>query len=150
MSEKWIIVDLDGTLCDCSHRVHWAQAKEWDSFHSGIMEDEMNEDVFTAIKCLSNCCNILVCTGRDERQILVTQRWMNQKGVSQFIDQMIFRPEGDFTPDHELKPRMVAEFFGGEEAAKEAVLFVLDDRDKVVEAWRNSGYKCWQVQVGSY
>ena len=29
MSNGVVVVDLDGTLCDCSHRVHLAQNKQW-------------------------------------------------------------------------------------------------------------------------
>jgi hypothetical protein len=43
---------------------------------------------------------------------------------------------------------MTEEYFGSKEAVLQNVIFVLDDRDKVVEAWRNYGLPCWQVRPG--
>jgi hypothetical protein len=31
-----------------------------------------------------------------------------------------------------------------------SVLVVLEDRDRVVRAWRDAGYECWQVQEGDF
>lgn len=150
--KNWIIVDLDGTLCDCAHRVHLAQAKQWDEFHAGIPQDKPNKDVcvFVEVMCKSFDCEIVVCTGRDEAHREATLRWLRDNGLDHCITAILMRPNDDRTADHELKPRMVAEFFGSQEAALDSVLMVLDDRDKVVEAWRNAGFRCWQVQAGSY
>ena len=32
----------------------------------------------------------------------------------------------------------------------EEVLVILEDRDRVVEEWRNLGFNCWQVRAGGY
>lgn len=148
--KSWIVVDLDGTLCDCAHRVHWAQAKDWDRFHAGIPEDKVNEDVLTLLNMVPLGFGVLVCTGRDERNRMATEKWLHDQGVAHLIDYMVMRPEKDFSSDHDLKPRLVAEFFGSMEKALEKVVFILDDRDGVVESFRNAGFKCWQVAVGSY
>ena len=150
MTKKWIVVDLDGTLCDCSHRVHWAQAKQWDKFHAGIMEDKLIEPVAHALDWLSSNYEVALCTGRDSRHFDATMHWLEQNGCNEFVSTLIMRPENDYSPDHELKPRMLFEFFGSKEQALKEVEFILDDRDKVVEAWRNHGFHCWQVAAGSY
>jgi hypothetical protein len=49
-----------------------------------------------------------------------------------------------------LKPALLEGFFGGKQATIDNVKFVLDDRDAVVEAWRNYGLVCWQVRQGSF
>lgn len=148
--KTWIVIDLDGTLCDCSHRVHLAQAKQWDEFHAGIQEDEPHTEAVTFLEVISVNYEILICTGRKDRYRDATVRWLNDKGLGKHITAMLMRPDKDRSSDHELKPRLVDEFFGSRQAALAAVLLVLDDRDRVVEAWRDAGFKCWQVQVGSY
>ncbi len=147
--KNWIVMDLDGTLCDCSHRVHLAQAKQWDEFHAGIPDDKPNQEVVKLLERFTEY-EVLLCTGRDEKYRDPTERWLHDNGLSQYITAMVMRPDDDHSSDHELKPRLVDEFFGSRQAALDAVLLVLDDRDRVVEAWRDARFKCWQVQVGSY
>lgn len=152
MAKSWIVMDLDGTICDCSHRVHWAQAKQWDEFHAGIPEDKPNEDVMCFLDAMSDSCNfnMIVCTGRDERHRAATQRWFTQEGIDKYFEALLMRPDGDRSSDHELKLKLVDQYFGSREEALNQVLLVLDDRDKVVEAWRDAGFRCWQVAVGNY
>lgn len=149
--KDWIIVDLDGTLCDCSHRVHLAQAKQWNEFHAGIPSDSPVKPVLEFCRTMSEAgYEILLCTGRDERHRDATLRWIGAAGAAPFVQFLLMRPDKDRSSDHELKPRLVYEFFGSKEEALEKTLMVLDDRDRVVEAWRDEGFTCWQVQAGSY
>ena len=150
MTKHWIVVDLDGTLCDCSHRVHWAQAKQWDEFHAGIPEDKPHDDVVTLVSLASRNYEVLICTGRNEAHRKATTEWLKRHGLAEVVTDILMRPDNDRSPDHELKLRLVYDFFGGRDNALNSVLLVLDDRDKVVEAWRDAGFKCWQVQQGSY
>ena len=150
MTKNWIVVDLDGTLCDCSHRVHWAQAKQWDEFHAGIPEDEACGAVVAFLQMIPEKYSVMLCTGRDEKNRKATEEWLGAKRLGHLIDVLLMRPDNDRSPDHELKLRLVHEYFGSKEDALDSVLLVLDDRDKVVEAWRDAGFKCWQVQQGSY
>ena len=34
--KKWIIVDLDGTICDCAHRLDMAKDGRWEDFHEAF------------------------------------------------------------------------------------------------------------------
>lgn len=146
----WIVVDLDGTVCDCSHRIHLAQAKQWDEFHSLIPLDKPKEDVVAMCEILWEHYDLLLCSGRNEANRAATLQWLTDKKLVQYFTHMVLRPDGNHSPDHELKIKLVEEFFGDHETALNEVFLVLDDRDKVVEAWRNAGYNCWQVAAGSY
>jgi hypothetical protein len=149
--QKFLVIDLDGTLCDCSHRVHWAQAKQWEEFDAGIPEDQVNETVrWLCLQALECDTGVILCTGRDERNRAATLKWLHANGCAEFSDTLLMRPKDDWSPDDQLKPNLLFEHFGSQERALEQVLCILDDRDKVVEAWRNLGFKCWQVQAGSY
>jgi Ca2+-transporting ATPase len=46
--------------------------------------------------------------------------------------------------------KMLIDLFGSKENVQEKVLVVLEDRDRVVEAFREMGLPCWQVQAGGY
>lgn len=149
MTRNIVIVDLDGTLCNSAHREHHAVAKEWELFHSKLKEDKPHEDVATLIKAMSRlgyrCYGL---TGRNEQHRSATINWLADNWVQ--LDVLLMRPDNDWRPDHELKPAMLQEAFGGLDLARERVLMILEDRDKVVEAWRNLGFRCWQVQPGGY
>lgn len=149
---NYVIIDLDGTLCDCSQRVHLAQAGKWDDFHSLIADDQPFKDVASFIDLISNLefVSIIMLTGRNESYRNQTDRWMNKHSI--VCDRLIMRPDKNFESDHVLKPRMLCDevFEGNFEKMKEEVIVVLEDRDKVVEAWRNLGIDCWQVRNGTY
>jgi FMN phosphatase YigB (HAD superfamily) len=151
MSEKkWIVIDLDGTLCDCSHRVHLAQNKQWEEFHAGIPNDKPYKEAVEFLEAVSEKFNIVICSGREEKHQPQTVDWLFSHMLDAHITAILMRPEGDFSSDHELKLRLLDEFFGSREKALESVLMILDDRDKVVQAFRDAGFRCWQVQAGSY
>jgi FMN phosphatase YigB (HAD superfamily) len=153
---KIIVVDLDGTLCDSAHRDHLAQAKEWDRFHEAAKDDQPREDVAFFLRMtvgrMTDEFMVIACTGRNERYRQATLRWLIDKDLAVF-DAILMRPDGDWRPDVEMKPVLLHEFMSSLDVSKGVfpkVAFILEDRDKVVEAWRNLGYKCWQVQPGGY
>jgi hypothetical protein len=146
---KSIIVDLDGTLCDSAHRDHLAMAGLWEEFHSGLTDDKVHKDVAEVITIMSDAGYLIIgLTGRNEKFRYKTLGWLGLNKIS--LDHLIMRPDNNYQSDYTLKPRMLADQFGSQESALNNVLMILEDRDKVVEAWRNLGYRCWQVQPGGY
>ena len=155
---KIIVVDLDGTVCDTAHRDHLAQAKDWDAFHAAAKDDRPRPDVAFFLKVLEGAdylgspggdLLLVACTGRNERYRQATLEWLIANDLAIF-DDILMRPDGDWRPDVEMKPAMLWEFLDEHGIHTSDVAFILEDRDKVVEAWRNLGYACWQVNVGGY
>lgn len=154
---KTVVIDLDGTLCDSAHRNHHACNGEWDAFHSLCSQDEPHSDVLWLVRLLaghsSEAVEVIGCTGRNERYRSVTEAWLMRHQV--MLDAVLMRPDYDFQPDHKLKIELITDWHNATEPAanrtvQERVAFVLDDRDKVVEAWRDAGFNCWQVRLGSF
>ena len=143
-----VVVDLDGTLCDSAHREHLARAKEWDQFHSLLGEDEPHLDVLNMIHLLSTGQTVIALTGRNERHRQATLKWISEHNVP--LDDLLMRPDDNYESDHELKPRLLDEWLDENGFAHSDVWFILEDRDKVVEAWRNLGHNCWQPRSGGY
>jgi FMN phosphatase YigB (HAD superfamily) len=148
---KWIVFDLDGTLADSSHREHLAQSKQWDEFHSASYQDPLNDDVAFLLRSapLNGCCG-MVLTGRNKKYWSTTLTWFSHKGILGLVDELLMRPDDDFSSDAVVKPRLLAEYFGSIERAREDVVVILEDREKMVECWRNLEFKCWQVRTGAY
>ncbi len=146
-----VIVDLDGTLCDHRHRVSAAIDGRWDEYHAGIPDDAVHSDVADVIRVFwENGYDIIACTGRPVAYLGKTMEWLLRHNIP--VDSFVMRPEGDFRPDHQVKPERLADHLGlaspEELASAGMITVILDDRDKVVEAWRNLGLPCWQVRMG--
>jgi len=146
----WIVVDLDGTLFNHDHRVHLAHAKQWEAYHSLLVEDKVNPDIELFLnRMVPNWINLAYCTGRPERWRNLTIEHMRKSGVPA-PEALLMRPDDNWLPDWELKPRLLEKYFRSRELTLVSVDFVLDDRDRVVEAWRNYGLPCWQVRAGGF
>lgn len=153
---KTIVIDLDGTLCDSAHRDHHARNGDWDQFHALLTEDKPHPDVLHLMDLLFNApdeVELIGCTGRNERYRIATERWLLEHGA--LLDCVLMRPDHDFRPDHELKIEMIEawhEQTSGDDPwpVQDRVAFILEDREKVVEAWRNAGFNCWQVRPGNF
>lgn len=145
-----VITDLDGTVADCRHREHLAQNKEWDAFHSLIPDDKPHIDVCTMLQALKTEEFLLIgVTGRPYRNYQATTEWLMQHSVP--LDILLMRSDTDFRSDTVVKEELLFSLFEGDrERALKRVLFILEDRDKMVEHWRNLGFKCWQVRHGGY
>lgn len=146
-----VIVDLDGTLYDSSARQHLAQNQDWEAFHEASADDPPNEAVLDVLSALPPQTMIIACTGRNEGHRKITEDWMIKHCVP--VDEILMRPQFDFRSDAVLKPQMMIEWAEAHcpgKTLQELVWFVLDDRDKVVEAWRAMGLPCWQVNEGVY
>jgi hypothetical protein len=145
-----IVVDLDGTLCNSGHREHLARAKQWDEFHSLLSEDEPWPDVAKFISSfdIADDTIFIGLTGRNERYRPATLDWLFKHDLH--LDSLLMRPDNDFNPDHELKPQMLDRWLESEGLTHADVWLILEDREKVVEAWRNIGHNCWQVRASGY
>lgn len=148
--KDWIIVDLDRTLCDASHRAHLAQAGQWDEYHAGISGDATREDIEKALRAICTHYYILLCSQRDERYRTATQQWLIDHDIDSIVDEILMRPTGNFDPEDKLKVWLVDEFFEGRDKALESVICVLENREQVVLAFRDAGYRCWQTSAGEY
>jgi hypothetical protein len=147
-----IVIDLDGTLANCEHRQQHAQNGDWAMFHSLLSDDQPHVDVVWFLEAISWAPltpNIIALTGRNERYREATMKWFRECGIHQ-IDLLVMRPDDDYTSDHILKPRMLQDQFASKDEMMAEVLFILEDRDKVVDAWREIGFNCWQVRQGTF
>ena len=79
-----------------------------------------------------------------------SQRTVTDKQISEWIGDghkgLFLRPDGDFRPDEEFKSDLADKFeeFGGK------IDIVFDDRNKVVDMWRQRGTTYVQVAEGDF
>ncbi len=147
MKQKAIIVDLDGTLCDVNHRVHFVEQepKDWRSFHTSLVHDPVNPwclDLIIAMK--KEGVETVLLTGRPEYHRAATESWLAENKVP--YAKLIMRKIGDKRGDEITK----WEFYEQEIAPLYQVLFVVEDRLRVVKMWREKGIVCLQCDWGDF
>ena len=144
-SQKIIIFDIDGTLADCSERVHHLEKspKDWESFFDGMESDRPNHPVVEICNAMENNGHyILLCTGRYEKHRVVTEKWLGEHNI--LYHELRMRADNDKRPDTEIKREMISD----KELKK--LLLVVEDRERVVEMWRNLGITCLQCDSGNF
>jgi hypothetical protein len=143
-----VVVDLDGTLADCTHRLHHIRRrgrKDWGAFFAACHLDKPNAVVVALVKTLGKDHRLIFCSGRPEHTRPATVRWLQQHlGITP--QALYMRGDSDRRADdivkRELLERMRADRF-------EPAL-AIDDRRRVVDMWRSEGLVCAQVAEGDF
>ena len=148
---KYVIVDIDGTIADISHRKKYVEnvlKKDWVKFFEGVKDDKPIENIIELVDILSIEYNIVFCTGRGEKLRDLTEQFINMhfEHVNSLNSLILMRSDNDKRKDIEVKPELLRKA----KISKDKVMFILEDRDSVVKMWRNSGYTCLQVCDGNY
>ncbi|MDL1890333.1 hypothetical protein FBQ96_12270, partial [Nitrospirales bacterium NOB] len=141
VSGKAAIIDLDGTLANIGHRLHHVRdgARDWDAFFEGIPEDSIVEPVRDVLVALHrDFVSIVLASGRPERCREMTVKWLSDFDVP--FTELYMRPDNDTRPDHVIKSQIL----DGILADGYEPFVVIDDRQSVVDMWRERGLVCLQ------
>jgi hydroxymethylpyrimidine pyrophosphatase-like HAD family hydrolase len=144
---KIIVFDIDGTLANCEHRQHHVRQKpkRWDLFNKNIPGDTPHDDIIWLFKMLANGdTTMLIASGRGEENRPETVEWLNQNGV--FCTKLYMRPAKDSRPDNIIKAEILEQI----RAEHGEPYMVFDDRNQVVDMWRENGVRCLQVAPGAF
>ena len=147
---KWIIFDLDGTLADIEDRRQLCTKEngkmDWNKFFDpdNIKLDKPNIPVIMMAQALTAFgYKIAIFSGRSARTEDATKDWLHEQDIK--FDILKMRPERNFRPDEQLKLEWLNSMDW-----KDNVEAVFDDRDKVVNMWREIGLTCMQVAPGNF
>ena len=135
---KAIICDLDGTLALLKGRNPYT-ADDCD-------KDELNRPVADLVKLKAGTgTKILLLSGRLDTYQDKTEKWLAIHKIP--YDFLKMRAAGDTRKDAVIK----AEFYDTHVKGKYFIEFVLDDRNQVVDLWRNTlRLPCFQVFYGNF
>lgn len=150
MNQPITIFDIDGTLSNCEHRVHWVRSnpKNWPAFNKGMIHDTVNEDIVWLLKTLHNAgCKILIASGRSEDDRNITQNWLkNVAGIDGLYEKLYMRASKDNRPDNIVKSEILDQMrIDGFDP-----IMCVDDRDQVVQMYRERGLRVLQVAPGNF
>jgi len=135
---KAILCDLDGTLAILNGRDPFI-AKD-------CFNDELNKPVADLVKLkAATGSKILLFSGRLDTYKVETMQWLEKYEIP--YDDLRMRKAGDQRKDSIVKKEFFEELAGG----KYYVEFVLDDRNQVVDLWRDELHlPCFQVYYGDF
>jgi len=154
-----VICDIDGTLMNVEKRVEYAKkhkkdtdrVMDWDIFLNPMVMlefDTPNKDVVGVIKSLYHSdlenYNLIITSARNERHRDVTMKQLELARVD--YDAMYLRDDGDMRPDDIVKE----ELLGKIRADGYNPTIAFDDRNQVVNKWRELGINCYQVRSGDF
>ena len=143
---KAIICDLDGTLCFLNGR------SPYDA--SACDNDPPNLPVIECVKAMhERGFKVLFTSGREDKFREPTERFIARHLPAYTVPQgqktwyhLFMRPTGDQRKDNIIK----TELFDQNIRGKFNVAFCLDDRNQVVDNWREMGLCCMQVAPGAF
>lgn len=131
-----VIFDIDGTLANINHRLHFIKTenKDWDNFFAHMDKD-------TPIESMIKLCNlmyqqehkVLVVTGRPDNYRELTQSWLKQQGVD--YHELYMRKAGDRRPDWIVKQEILQNL-------PYDIWYAVDDKPQVVDMYRKQGLAC--------
>jgi phosphoglycolate phosphatase-like HAD superfamily hydrolase len=142
-----IIFDVDGTLMNLDHRRKFVSGelgkKDWMEFRRQTSNDTPFTRVHQLAIDLHKAGNrILIFSGRNMAEHAITEQQL--KDIP--FELMILRPDDNFDPDDVLKSEMLEHV--RENGFDPQIVF--DDRQQVVDMWRQKGLLCCQVAKGDF
>lgn len=132
-----VIVDIDGTVAHRTNRGPF----EYDK----VLSDEPDKAVIEVVTSLwKSGHEIIYVSAREDWCFDDTYRWLTFN-CCPFVN-LYMRNSGDLRRDSEVKQEIYETFI----KPRYNVLCVLDDRNQVVDMWRELGLKTLQVGYGDF
>lgn len=145
--ENCIIVDIDGTIAHMGYR---RGPFDWHK----VDLDEPDITIIEIVKALSAKfdATVIFMSGREGNDVCrkKTKAWLDKYGLinnHSMRTTLLMRSEKDYRKDSVVKKELYENYV----KPNYNVLFVLDDRQQVVDMWRRElGLKCLQVAEGNF
>jgi len=143
-----VIFDIDGTIADNSHRLHFIKTKpkNWKAYSQGILNDVPISGVVDILHNLSEDYWILLSTGRSEKERVDTEFWLAQYGIEYGVDysELYMRKDNDYREDTLVKlenlDKMKRDGYNP--------LMVFEDRPRLIRMYKEQGLQTFDVGNG--
>jgi hypothetical protein len=169
-----IVWDIDGTLANGEQRQHFLdkQPRDWYGWNKALAGDTPHKDIIDLFKLYSNAPDhhrINIATGRNDDDREETVKWLEKHGIfsvarfNSLTDDDIGLVDDDYFPlgvyynlymradkDYREDSIIKIEYLDQMRAAGFNPVLAVDDRTRVVKAWRAAGLRCLQVRDGDF
>lgn len=147
------IFDIDGTIADATHRLHFIQdhvPRKWDEFFAETINDAPKYEILTVMQALEAVGHtIWLWSARPERTRDATIDWLKRHDVfmNRLAVDLRMRPDDDRRHDDILKEEWLHSL---SEVDRAHLAGVFEDRARVAEMYRRNGVTCFQVARGNF
>ena len=134
-----VIVDLDGTLSDNSHRKHYIEGDDpdWSRYYGKVSEDGVKQNVRDFVTELEEDHDIIILTARSNEVRRDTIKWLEEHEIP--FDKLIMLTEGRWDiSDHKFKKEKLQEI--------EDPVLAIDDKTSNCKMFENHGLKTYTVE----
>lgn len=146
--QECIIVDLEGTLTDCAHRIQYWVDKNYDKWNSLFSADAPSKQILKIIReNIKLGKKIIICTAKSEEHTEKVYDWLhthycseNGTTILSVINGIYFREMGDIRISTTVKEEMLQKIM-----KKYIVTCAYDDRPGNCEMYRKNGIKTVQI-----
>lgn len=139
-----VILDLDGTVALNEGDREWYG----EDAERGYLQDTLHEGVADVVRtyCQFRDYDLIVLTGREDTELgrEMTLKWLDNNYL--YPTKLIMRPKGDYRKDFVVKEEQFKTIIEPEWY----VHVVFEDRQKVVDMWRNLGLLCLQPWISKF
>nr|DAG39715.1 MAG TPA: hypothetical protein [Caudoviricetes sp.] len=143
-SKPIVIVDLDGTLSDGTHRLHLLPTDDlhltesWYEFNKAAVGDSPIKSTVAVVNGLwMSGFAVVILTGRSDEVMEDTSKWLSESGVK--YDALIMRRKEDNRKDTIIKEEVLRAI------GLENIVCAFDDSPNVVKHFRSLGITTYQV-----
>lgn len=143
LSKPYIVVDLDGTLCDCEHRVHLVKGNQpdWNAFFEAMVYDTPREHVVDMVRTTYEGYPVVIVTGRPEPYRILCSQWLDYYDIK--YHSLLMRRPNDRRPDTEVKQEILDKYLD-----KSKIKAWIDDRPSVIRQIASNGIPIVGVGTG--
>lgn len=142
----FVICDIDGTIANIDHRLHYVQdveKKDWKSFFKAMGDDKLRVDTWKLLNEFdAQGYQIIFVSARPEDYRQETEWWLDANIDLPYAG-VIMRASGDKRPDTEVREQIYDQLF-----AKYPIHKVIDDRPSVIRMWQSKGLDVIDVGKG--
>ena len=136
-----IVFDIDGTLADCKHRLHYisrklhptSKTKDYPAFYAASIDDtpiEVMCDIAAA--CIEEYLPIAFVTGRPNSIREITNNWLVEHIAYEAGKRpLLMRMDNDYRPDTVVKVELIQQL--------DDIELAFEDRPRVAQAYRELG-----------
>lgn len=118
--------------------------RDWKTYFELCHTDLPNLPVIRVIQNMAISHKIWILSARSADVLIATDEWLTKHNIPNTYLQL--RGSDDRTPDDKLKLSWAEKF----NLTPKNTLFVMEDRTRMVNAWREAGFACFQVAPGDF
>lgn len=139
---KAILSDIDGTISDRRHRLHFIEGKkDWDAFFESLIDDPVIQTTVDKIsEILIDDVELIFVTGRPEKYRSLTEDWITKNTPFKKYE-LYMRRNKDFRKDVIIKKEMLDDINMSYE-----VSLVFEDQQQLCDMWSGEGLECFKIE----